>query len=154
MFDKNPKFPINGNLLRDAILEKFNSVGDAGDAIGYSRSAYSNPIQRGEITLKLKIAAETILGIPYDVYAAEIPTPATPMEGRRRKSSKEPCVYCGDDCAMFIDASVYKFNSYVAILPKRKVLELNVAFGENDAVSNILSERAFINFCPYCGRAL
>lgn len=146
-------YPIDGNKLWDALRERYGTVGAAGIKIGYSDSAFLNPCRRGEISEKLKIAAETILGVPYELYAAEVPTPRIPdVHPTNRRSKGDPCMYCADDCAFLGDTTKDRFNASVAILPKRKVLEVNVNFGETGV--EVISDHIWINYCPNCGRKL
>lgn len=146
-------YPIDGSKLFDVLKDRFGSVSAAGVKIGYSDSAFGNPCKRGEISEKLKIAAESILGVQYEEYAADVPTPRMPVPIVRRTSG-EPCIYCKNDCSFLSDITENRFNLSVAILPKRKVLETTVAFGEDDHSAVVIADKIWINYCPNCGRKL
>lgn len=148
------KYPIDGNKLYECITLKYGNMSRAGVEVGFSGHAFNNPCRRGEITEKMKILADKILGIPYKEYASDVPIPRDISVTRTVKSKGEPCLYCKDDCQFLADIMENRFNLSVAILPKRKVLEAMVTFGEDDHCSTVISDKIWINYCPNCGRKL
>lgn len=148
------KYPINGNKLYELLTIKYGNISRAGLEVGFSAHAFSNPCRRGEITEKLKILADKVLGIPYEEYASDVPIIRYIQSTKTVKPKSEPCIYCRDDCSFLADLTENRFNLSVAILPKRKVLEATVAFGEDDHCATVISDKIWINYCPNCGRKL
>lgn len=67
--------PVNGEKLRELVIEAAGSVSEAGRAVGQSEKFFGNFIHRNEIPEYATYLAEGVLGIPYECYAA----PAEPV---------------------------------------------------------------------------
>lgn len=74
---KAPTKPINGDKLRELLLAKHPSLGQASRDFGYGNNFFSNILARGSITNATATLIELKLGIPYESYKAE-EKPQTP----------------------------------------------------------------------------
>ena len=65
--------PVNGEKLRELVIEAAGSVSEAGRAVGQSEKFFGNFIRKGEIPEYATYLAEGVLGIAYDAYAPAEP---------------------------------------------------------------------------------
>lgn len=140
-------FPINGDKLKRLVVDKFGSLLAAGEKIGYSKSSLQNPCARAEISRPIMIAVESILGIPYSEYSAEVPTPAT--KRIYPKSVSAGCDFCNrsEELVKNDDRS---FSLTTLILGNDLFSTVYVDNGE--VRTAVLTGYAHINYCPMCGR--
>lgn len=146
-------YPIDGNKFYELLVTKYGKISVAGRMVGFSDHAFSNPCRRGEITEKMRVLAEKILNISYEEYASDTPIPRSILK-EEIKPQGESCIYCKDECSFLSNITENRFNLSVAILPKRKVLEATLLFGEDDHCATVISDKIWINYCPNCGRKL
>lgn len=134
---------IDGDKLRALIRAQGLTVSQAGIAIGMSTSAVNNPCRRGEIAPYLAKLIEMELGIKLEEYMIQQPT--TEVVGQ--------CEACGAvdgiPCVK-IDGRDPRFGMDLMFFPAQKYLTISSYFGDTE----ICEDRAFINYCPYCGRKL
>ena len=135
---------INGQKFKAEVLKRFSTFAKADDDLGFTH-AISNWVAREEIPEHIVYLIDGKWGIKYDdikpddMIAAEEPDRPT-----------KPCQHCCEETNFLLDVEEGKFNSMVCLLPRRKLIENVVNFGNE----SILSENVFVNYCPFCGRKL
>ncbi len=66
--------PINGEKLRELLIQYCDSISGAGRKVGKSDKFYGNFIRLGRIPEYAMYLTDGVLGIPYDEYKQEEPS--------------------------------------------------------------------------------
>lgn len=77
--------PVNGEKLRELLIENCGNLTEAGRRVGKSGKFYGNFIRLGRIPGYAMLLTDSILGIPYDEYKLEEP---------RMEVTEDGCEWC------------------------------------------------------------